>query len=144
MQSDKRMPLKYDLLREQKEFRNFKGWLRAIGFWNGRVYRRLKAAGGLIPDDVAEKLCGFLKERIDEDCILLLRKLHADPNGLPIRMFGFTKSEIDEVLRDGDCACALLRRLRLIIVENGEVFRPRPISFDWRVLNLLYTALAGG
>ncbi len=116
-------------------------WFQKIDFWDEIVDVRIRMAEGLLPMDVELNLKQMLRNALDAECLLLLKKLVANPNGLSAEDLGFDRSEIQEVLSDGYCACAKLIHLGLATIRNKRYFRASRMAYHPKIQRLVFGSL---
>lgn len=119
----------------------FADWLARIGFWNELVRFRVERIDGLLPWDLEFGAKDFLAERMGPDCISVLKKVLATgKGGLSIKNLGLDKAEFDQILKDGECACAVLLQLGLIWAKKTRTtvfLKPTQVVEDPRVRKLI-------
>ncbi len=122
-------------------------WFNLVGFWNEKIRLRSEWIGNLLPLDIESEAKDHLAKYLGEDCICLLKKLLAMPQqdgGMPIQSLGFEKSEFDQILEDGDCACAILKRFNLLKIKKTRTsvfLKPTAVARDPRIAKLMGIAI---
>lgn len=118
-------------------------WLKLIGFWDETVRFNVERIGGLLPLDLEAGVTSHLATKgFDQDCASLMKKIlknFQSGKGLSIKNLGLEKSDFDQILEEGDCACAVLERFDLISIKKTreDVFlKPSRSILDTRIAKL--------